>query len=183
MTPRGSHSRLLAAAPFSDNPVVAKCDNCGAPVRFDRNKGILACDHCGGQREAPAIVEQLELLNETTQLCPTCSTPLSTSRLEGHALLACPRCSGMLIDMNRFATVIDAVRASEERPFRIALPRRQNPGDRLLNCPSCRQPMLCHIYGGPGNVVIDSCERCQLNWLDPGELRRIATAPDSTPSA
>jgi primosomal protein N' len=39
---------------------VAKCDNCGAPVRFDRNKGILACDHCGGQREAPAIVEQLD---------------------------------------------------------------------------------------------------------------------------
>jgi Zn-finger nucleic acid-binding protein len=162
---------------------VAECDNCGAPIRFDRLKGVFVCDHCGSQREAPAVIEHVELLNETTSLCPICSTPLSTSRLEGHALLCCARCYGMLIDMNRFATVIDAVRAREERPFRIALPRRQNPGDRLLNCPKCRQPMLCHIYGGPGNVVIDSCERCQLNWLDPGELRRIAMAPDSTSSA
>jgi Zn-finger nucleic acid-binding protein len=39
--------------------------------------------------------------------------------------------------------------------------------------------MLGHIYAGPGNAVIDSCERCQVNWLDPGELRRIAVAPDS----
>ena len=35
------------------------------------------------------------------------------------------------------------------------------------------------FYGGPGNVVIDTCERCLVNWLDPGELRRIAIAPDS----
>jgi Zn-finger nucleic acid-binding protein len=87
----------------------------------------------------------------------------------------------MLIDMGRFATVIDAVRAHEERSFRTALPRRQNPGDRLIKCPACGQPMLAHFYGGPGNVVIDSCERCQVNWLDPDELRRIAVAPDSVP--
>jgi Zn-finger nucleic acid-binding protein len=85
----------------------------------------------------------------------------------------------MLIDMNRFPTVIDTVRAREQRSFRMVLPRRQNPADRLINCPRCRQPMLGHLYGGPGNVIIDSCERCQVNWLDPGELRRIAIAPDS----
>jgi hypothetical protein len=85
----------------------------------------------------------------------------------------------MLIAMNRFATLIDAVRAREDGSRRIALPRRQNPADRLINCPACGQPMLAHIYAGPGNAVIDSCERCQVNWLDPGELRRIAVAPDS----
>jgi Zn-finger nucleic acid-binding protein len=36
--------------------------------------------------------------------------------------------------------------------------------------------MQNHFYGGPGNLVIDTCERCHLNWLDPGELRRIARA-------
>ena len=30
-----------------------------------------------------------------------------------------------------------------------------------------------------GNVVIDTCEPCGVNWLDPGELRRIAVAPYS----
>jgi Zn-finger nucleic acid-binding protein len=39
--------------------------------------------------------------------------------------------------------------------------------------------MLAHPYGGPGNLTIDTCERCGVNWLDPGELRRIAMAPDT----
>ena len=85
----------------------------------------------------------------------------------------------MLIEMNHFADVIEAVRVHEKRSFRIALPRRQHPTDRSINCPTCGHPMLSHLYGGPGNVVIDICERCQVNWLDPGELRRIAVAPGS----
>ncbi len=143
--------------------------------------GLLVCDHCGSQQELPAAIPYVELLGETSSLCPICSMPLSAGRVEGHPLLCCARCFGMLIDMNRFATIIDAARVHEARAFRIALPRRQNPADRAINCPACGQPMLSHLYGGPGNVVIDSCERCQLNWLDPGELRRIAVAPDGSP--
>jgi Zn-finger nucleic acid-binding protein len=150
-------------------------------LRIDRDRGLLVCDHCLSQQEAPAAIEYVELLSETSNLCPICSTPLSTSRLEGHPLLCCGRCFGMLVEMKRFVTIIDAVRAPEERTLRTALPRRQNPADRLINCPTCGQPMLGHIYAGPGNVVIDSCERCQVNWLDSGELRRIAVAPDSLP--
>jgi len=137
------------------------------------------CDHCGSQKEAPGSLEHLELLDETSSLCPVCATPLSHSRLEGHPLLCCARCYGMLIDMNRFATVIDALRAHEPRTFRIALPPRQRPADRTLKCPTCGQPMLAHFYEGGGNVVIDTCERCLVNWMDPGELRRIAVAPYS----
>ena len=147
-------------------------------MRVDRDRGLLVCDHCGCQREPPPLVEHLELLSETSLSCPTCSTPLSNGRLEGHPLLCCARCLGMLIDMNRFATVIEVVRSCERRSSRSVAPRRQNPGDRLLDCPACRQRMVCHLYGGPGNVVIDTCQRCLVNWLDPGELRRIAAAPD-----
>jgi Zn-finger nucleic acid-binding protein len=147
-------------------------------MRIDSDRGVLVCDHCGGQQEPPALVEHLELLSETSTLCPTCSTPLSNGRLEGHPLLCCARCFGMLIDMNRFATVIDVVRSCEHRPLRSVSTRRQNPGDRILECPACGQPMAGHLYEGPGNLVIDSCERCLVNWLDPGELRRIAMAPD-----
>jgi Zn-finger nucleic acid-binding protein len=147
-------------------------------MRVDRDRGVLVCNHCGIEREPPALVEQLELLSETSTLCPTCFTPLSNSRLEGHPLLCCARCFGMLIDMNRFVTLIEILRFCETRSFRSAPPRRQNPGDRLLACPACGQPMVGHLYGGPGNVVIDTCERCLVNWLDPGELRRIAVAPD-----
>ena len=33
--------------------------------------------------------------------------------------------------------------------------------------------MISHIYGGPGNVVIETCERCLVNWLDAGEADRV----------
>ena len=156
-----------------------KCDNCGAPLRLDSNTGLLVCDHCGSHTEAPPNSEHVELVKETSILCPICSTPLSSSRIGGQPLLCCGRCYGMLIEMGRFALVIDSMRALEPRSFRIPLPARQRPGDRIVNCPRCVQPMVSHFYAGPGNAVIDSCERCEVNWLDPGELRRIAVAPDS----
>jgi Zn-finger nucleic acid-binding protein len=147
-------------------------------MRIIRDRGLLICDHCGSQREAPPVSEDLELLGETSQPCPVCSTPLSQSRLHGYPLLCCSQCAGLLIDMNRFATIIEAVRAHDVGAFRTAIPARQKPGERTLNCPSCRQPFVSHRYGGPGNVVIDTCSRCLVNWLDQGELRRIALAPD-----
>jgi Zn-finger nucleic acid-binding protein len=108
--------------------------------------------------------------------CPSCATALSQGRLDGLPLLVCQRCNGMLIEMEQFVSVIEAARAYE-RPSRAIPSRRQAPGDRAIACPSCKRSMLSHFYGGPGNLVIDTCERCHLNWLDPGELRRIARAP------
>src|SRR5262245_28700659 len=154
---------------FVHNPPVAACNSCGAPMRVDDERGLLVCNHCGTEREAPAWIRYVELLGETSSVCPTCSTPLSTGRFEGRPFLCCARCFGVLIPMNQFADIINAARAHEERSFQVALPRRQNPGDRTIGCPTCGEPMLSHLYGGPGNVVIDSCERCHVNWLDPGE--------------
>jgi Zn-finger nucleic acid-binding protein len=37
--------------------------------------------------------------------------------------------------------------------------------------------MDTHFYGGPGSIVIDNCAECEVNWLDRGELRRVALAP------
>jgi Zn-finger nucleic acid-binding protein len=78
--------------------------------------------------------------------------------------------------MAHFVAVIEIARSHEERTG-VSLPRRQRPGDRIVPCPACASAMLSHLYAGPGNLVIDTCERCGVNWLDPGELRRIARAP------
>jgi Zn-finger nucleic acid-binding protein len=157
---------------------MADCRNCGAPVRIARDEGLLICDHCGSEQDAPATPENLELLGESPQKCPACSTALSQGRLHGHPVLCCPQCAGLLIEMNRFTTLIEEVRTHNVGAFRTAMPPRQKPGDRTLNCPSCGQPLVSHRYSGPGNVVIDTCSRCLVNWLDQGELRRIALAPD-----
>jgi Zn-finger nucleic acid-binding protein len=38
--------------------------------------------------------------------------------------------------------------------------------------------MDTHYYADGGNVIIDDCSRCELNWLDAGELTAIIHAPD-----
>ena len=137
----------------------------------------MVCSHCGSQLEASAVLKQLELFDETARACPLCSRPLFNARLAGYPLACCARCFGMLIDMNLFVAVIEAARACEEHRVRTVPPPQQHAEQRLLTCPSCGQPMDNHAYGGPGNVTIDTCERCLVNWLDAGELRRIAIAP------
>jgi Zn-finger nucleic acid-binding protein len=147
-------------------------------VRIDQ-AGVALCDHCGTRQEPPVALQYVEVQDETSTMCPVCSTPLSTAKLEGHPLLCCARCYGMLIAMELFADIIDAVRLREPSRLRAAPPLRGSPNDRTIRCPSCHEPMHAHLYAGPGNVVIDSCERCEANWLDGGELRRIALSPDT----
>jgi Zn-finger nucleic acid-binding protein len=156
---------------------VANCANCGAPLHIDREGGLVTCRHCGSSEPQGSIARLVEAGSQSDRTCPTCATLLADSRLDGVPLLFCQRCEGMLIPMAEFVSVIEAVRA-HETPAEAVPPRRQSPGDRTINCPACAKPMLSHFYGGPGNLVIDTCERCHLNWLDPGELRRIARARD-----
>jgi Zn-finger nucleic acid-binding protein len=49
---------------------------------------------------------------------------------------------------------------------------------RRIQCPQCHRAMDTHYYAGPGNIVIDDCASCELNWLDAGELMAIVRAPD-----
>lgn len=151
------------------------CDNCGAPLSAG-DGGALVCGHCGSVDTRVALYYDLQTVGASSTACPRCHTPLDDVRIEGCPVQYCPSCQGVLVQMKEFETLTDAVRAREPRTG-VALPRRQQPGERVLPCPICGQPMLSHIYGGPGNLVLDTCERCAVNWLDPGELRRIARAP------
>jgi Zn-finger nucleic acid-binding protein len=160
---------------MADKMVVPNCVNCGAPMRVDSAHGELVCSHCGSI-DQPQFARHVDVGSVSEKPCPSCATPLSDGKLDGLPLLLCQRCSGMLIAMAHFVSVIEAARAYEEYSGAIP-PRRQSPGDSMIRCPACQNAMLSHFYGGPGNLVIDTCERCHLNWLDPGELRRIARAP------
>ena len=147
-------------------------------MRISREEDLLICQHCGSRQEPVTIAANLELLGDTTQPCPLCKTGLSQGRLHGHPLLCCRQCGGMLIEMSRFAAIIDAVRLVDAGQTGAVAPPRQKPGERTLTCPSCGRAFTSHRYLGPGNVVIDTCSPGLLNWLDRGELRRIALAPD-----
>ncbi len=58
-------------------------------------------------------------------------------------------------------------------------PLEERALERELTCPRCHTRLATHPYYGPGNVVVDSCGRCDVIWLDFGELRQILDAPGS----
>ena len=182
--PLSTSAAMERLVSITDKHAMASCSSCGAALRIDRGLDLLVCEYCGSQEESPAVIARIEVLGESARACPVCAIPLSDSRLECYRLLF-RGCHGMLIDMNLFALVIEAAREAEGRVSDAVLSRRQNPRERTLDCPACRKPMLSHVYAGPGNLVIDTCEECLVNWLDAGELRRIARAPSGprTPRA
>ena len=175
-TPKDVGAGLQTRLTLADKTVVANCANCGAPMQADRNTGVEVCGHCGSSEQLSGIAALIEAAGVSDRKCPTCQAALTSGTLDGRPLLFCQRCEGLLVAMENFVAVIDAARAREEQSGMLPR-RRQSPGDRTINCPSCQRPMLSHFYGGPGNLVIDTCERCHLNWLDHGELHRIARAP------
>lgn len=45
-----------------DNVKEQKCKNCGAPLRFDPESGLLVCDNCGTKTEIPAELKESEVV-------------------------------------------------------------------------------------------------------------------------
>jgi Zn-finger nucleic acid-binding protein len=125
--------------------------------------------------------DEVQVGSETTKVCPVCQTLLSDGNIQGKPVLYCSKCRGMLVSMDKFLPLVECLRALR-RPSGLTLePRDNSDEDRRLSCPECAQTMVGYPYGGPGNVNIDSCERCSLIWLDNHELWRIVLAPDHYP--
>ena len=153
------------------------CPCCGAPMRTEN--GIFKCDYCHNIVVPDKDDDGVSLTTESeADPCPVCAIPLMRAMLGRLPLLYCTKCDGMAIAMDEFQGLIAASRAVHPGSASIFATNRDELR-RSIACPHCHRPMEAHFYGGPGNVVIDTCESCSLNWLDHGELARIAQAPAS----
>ncbi len=158
------------------------CENCGAPMRLARDQGLMICDYCGSQIAPPTDEEGVLVLEPTAHHCPVCEIFLADASIESHDLLYCTQCHGMLFEMEKFLPLLDVLR--EYRYWsRSSQAAREFDAARMLHCPLCKLEMDQHLYGGGGNVDVDSCEPCSVLWLDRGELSRIVAAPDRDPQA
>jgi len=157
------------------------CPSCGAPMHLEEDKEFLRCGYCKNVFFPEKNDDGVRVLVELSTLkCPVCEFPLVHAALEGWRMLYCGKCRGMLISMDIFVELILALHSHSDGSG--AIPRPPDPKDllRRTNCPKCHRQMDTHYYAGPGNVIIDDCVACHLNWLDYGELRRIARARDAT---
>ena len=148
-------------------------------MRLKADQECFQCDYCGTV-EVPAVnAEGIRVFDEPAKVqCPVCEIPMVEASAAGSRIVYCNHCHGILVSMEAFPGVVQDLKAHREGVAFTARPFDPRDLDRRLPCPRCGRRMDTHLYGGGGNVIIDACESCQLNWLDHGELDRIVRAPD-----
>lgn len=147
-------------------------------MRLKPDEDSYSCDYCHAVYVPEKNDDGVRVLGEPSdENCPNCNVALMQAALDKTRILYCTKCRGMLIPMDAFRNLISSLEALQGASM-IQPPASPADLSRLLSCPHCSQHMETHLYAGPGNAVIESCEKCSLNWLDHGELARIIHAPD-----
>lgn len=157
------------------------CSQCGGVAGEVPGTRYLQCAYCQSlvfPHGSPLETDNITPLGqELESICPCCSEPLQTGKIDGHNALYCRRCYGILIRNRSFGTVVCNRRSARGRTeSQEARPIDPDEYKRSLHCPGCQGRMETHPYYGPGNVVIDSCCDCSYVWLDHGELASVARA-------
>lgn len=150
------------------------CRNCGAAMTLVAGRDYFRCDYCLSFHFPAGTGEDgVHIVGGTSGLaCPVCREPLKDGRVEGEPVQYCPRCRGFLTGNASFSNVVRERRL--KRPAGIN-PHGFDPTElkRVIDCPRCEKRMDTHPYYGGGRVVVDTCPRCALIWLDAGELTVI----------
>jgi Zn-finger nucleic acid-binding protein len=159
------------------------CTNCGAAMELVESRRYFICSHCGSFSFPEAIdVDGIRIVGRTAdaKTCPICSVPMDQALLDDtHAMHFCGKCRGMLLPRDTFAGAVQRRRAWAQGPVVDPPPLDRRAYDRKISCPLCHAPFMTYAYGGPGAVVMDGCERCDVVWLDYRELKQIVDAPGS----
>jgi Zn-finger nucleic acid-binding protein len=151
------------------------CRNCGAAMQPVGGRAYFRCQYCGTFEFPQTNGDGVASLGEVTKYpCPVCENPLEKAAVQGHTACFCKTCFGFLTTNDEFSGMLGKLRA--EYASQPSSPRTFDPIElkRRVHCPKCQRLMDAHPYGGGGGVVIDTCARCRLIWLDAGEMELIA---------
>src|SRR5215212_2173714 len=159
------------------------CPNCAAGgLELLPGRTHLRCPYCTSLVFPEPLDEGVVLLEgEHPVDCPACRQTLANGALDGERVGHCRKCRGILLTNAHFARVV--ARRREVGQVRTMGVEPVDPRElrRVRHCPKCRRRADTHVYGGGGNAVIDSCDRCRLVWLDAGELTMLGSyVPERT---
>jgi Zn-finger nucleic acid-binding protein len=157
------------------------CRNCGGAMELVAVRGYFFCRYCGSFHFPESAGDDgIRILgaHQPPLPCVTCREPLVSALLdESVNVRYCGNCRGVLMPRASFATVVHKRRAWATGQPAPPVPLNRAELERKVNCPACGNAMATHPYYGPGNVIMDSCEHCEVVWLDFGELKQIVAAP------
>ena len=97
--------------------------------------------HCGTTEPVPPHLSLFDPGDPTAQQCPSCNGLLHHASVGAYRVRVCIACGGAFSKMSNFASLIDALRLVEGPALDALPPRTQEPGQRTLACPECREPM------------------------------------------
>jgi Zn-finger nucleic acid-binding protein len=150
------------------------CPGCGAALVPVGNRDHLHCPYCSRRHFLAETDEGLHVIGEPSGYdCSLCRIPLVSATVEGEAVCYCPQCRGFLTGTAAFGRLVTERRRRARSQERTGAPFDRKELRRVITCPACRKRMETHPYGGGGNAVVDTCDRCGLIWLDAGELAVI----------
>lgn len=151
---------------------------------LEEGKESLRCSYCAYVYALSTNSDGVRLLPEEKAgvACPVCREELQRALAGPHPLLCCPACEGVLVEMGQFMKVVRILRSKARIVTDAFPPPAAIEFERRIDCPHCGEAMSTHAYCGPGNIVIDNCPRCAVNWLDRHEMERVVTAPDESRS-
>ena len=105
--------------------------------------------------------------------CPVCHLPLQSAQIEDETVCYCNQCRGFLAPIDAFGRIVGKRRSRHGQHEQRLEPFDPAELRRVLACPDCGGRMDAHPYSGGGNAVVDTCEECNLIWLDADELAVI----------
>lgn len=154
------------------------CHSCEFPLEWDGVSPIVVCELCRTYRSTDTpdgTGERIVSLNRTGQWrCPCCRRNLSVAAMDGLKVEHCADCEGVLMDSDVFAMFVrnrrEEFREAASQPTILVT-------DRLAeqrHCPECRRAMAIHPCYGPSLMIVESCVRCGMVWLDCREWSAVA---------
>lgn len=153
------------------------CRNCGAAMTPVGGRAYFRCAYCLSFEFPETTDEGVAVIGATSEWpCPTCQRPLTAAASDGYDVNYCGQCHGLLTTNQVFSQILGRRRSrpTDAQSGGDVMPIERTELGRRLRCPRCTRKMDCHPYGGGAPAVIDTCETCNLIWLDAGELTGIA---------
>ena len=158
------------------------CVSCGGVLEKVYGQSHHWCRGCNLFEFPTALDEGLIPIfsggESTSFRCPKCEVSLEVGSItESVQVCFCNNCRGFVTSSQSLGQVITQMRSEYQGLDDQPQPLDPQELEIYDACPACRVVMDSHPYYGPGNLVLNTCNPCQLAWLEHGELAKIIRAP------
>ena len=170
------------------------CPMCGAAAATDATR----CQYCNAQLQTVACpscfslmfigsrhcaqcgtpLDRKEKSDARARRCPHCQVEMTSLEVGSEAILECPECAGLWVDVVSLERIC-AAREQKAAALGIVLPepketqaRKGSISVRYVPCPECSKLMNRVRFARSSEVVVDICKG-HGTWFDREELQRI----------